>query len=215
VHVAQDALVNLAYTRDFAGFTHKTAPGPRPKSDRRYPIFGTRLYQKCPLPSARCCCCAAPARAEFHAIGSRQSSANEPSDGPAPLHPAYPRLESVARGDRVRYTARVFYAFLMVVAIAGIALYLFVIFREVPGAAEERLGTYEDLPEDVNKWRADAETPEARAALEQGLQREVRLYFAESDKKKLIRQARYRNVTTGAIERVEPDVVVKRKRVKH
>ncbi len=115
----------------------------------------------------------------------------------------------------MRYTARVFYAFLMVVAIAGIALYLFVILREVPGAAEERLGTYEDLPEDVNKWRADADTPEARRALDQGLQREVRLYFAESDKKKLIHQVRYRNVSTGAIERVDPDVVVKRKRVKH
>lgn len=115
----------------------------------------------------------------------------------------------------MRYTARVFYAFLMVVGIAGIALYLFVILREVPGAAEERLGTYEDLPEDVNKWRPDAESPEAIQALTQGLQREVRLYFAESKNKKLIRQVRYRNLASGDIERVDPDVVIKRKRVKH
>jgi hypothetical protein len=108
----------------------------------------------------------------------------------------------------------VFYAFLMVVAIAGIGLYLFVILREVPGAAEERLGTYEDLPEDINKWRKDADSPEAKAALAEGLQREERLYFAESSRKKLIRQVRYRSVATNEIIRVESDVVIKRKRVK-
>jgi hypothetical protein len=113
----------------------------------------------------------------------------------------------------VRYTAPVFYAFLMVVAITGIALYLFVILREVPGAAEERLGIYEDLPQNINKWQPDADSAEGKQALAQGLQREVRLYFAES-KKKLIRQVRYRSASTNAIERVEPDVVIKRKRVK-
>jgi len=113
----------------------------------------------------------------------------------------------------VGYTALVFYAFLMVVAIAGIGLYLFVILREVPGAAEERLGAYEDLPEDINKWRQDADSPQAKAALAEGLQREERLYFAESNKK-LIRQVRYRNIATNEIARVEPDLIVKRKRIK-
>ena len=110
--------------------------------------------------------------------------------------------------------ARAVLAFLMVVAIAGIALYLFVILREVPGAAEERLGIYEDLPQDINKWQPDADSAEGKQALAQGLQREVRLYFAESNKKKLLRQVRYRSASTNAIERAEPDVVIKRKRVK-
>lgn len=108
----------------------------------------------------------------------------------------------------------VFYAFLMVIAIGGIALYIFVILREVPGAAEERLGAYEDLPDNVNKWEADETSPEGKAALAKGERREVRLYFAEQSGGKLLRQVRYRNLKTDEIERSDPDEVVKRKRVR-
>jgi hypothetical protein len=108
----------------------------------------------------------------------------------------------------------VFYAFLMLVAVAGIGLYIFVIFREVPGAAEERLGKHEELPPNVNQWEADETSGEGKAALAQGLRREVRLFFAESAGRKLLRQVRYRNLTTNEIERVEPDETVKRKRVR-
>jgi hypothetical protein len=107
----------------------------------------------------------------------------------------------------------VFYAFLMVIAIGGIALYIFVILREVPGAAEERLGSFEDLPENVNKWQADETSSEGKAALARGQRREARLYFVEQDGK-LLRQVRYRNAQTDEIERAEPDEVVKRKRVR-
>jgi hypothetical protein len=107
----------------------------------------------------------------------------------------------------------VFYAFLIVVAIAGIGLYIFVILREVPGAAEERLGIYEDLPGNVNKWEPDEESAEGKAALERGERREVRLFFAEGSGK-LLRQVRYKNVGSNEIERAEPDEIVKRKRVR-
>jgi hypothetical protein len=125
------------------------------------------------------------------------------------------RSARLAGVGAMRYTARVFYAFLMLVAIAGIGLYLFVILREVPGAAEERLGTYEELPKDVNKWHTDADSEAGKKALVEGLSRETRLYFSESSQKKLIRQVRYRSLSTNEIERVEPDETVKRKRVRH
>lgn len=101
----------------------------------------------------------------------------------------------------------------MVIAIGGIALYIFVILREVPGAAEERIGAFEDLPANVNQWEADETSPEGKAALAQGQRREVRLYFAEQGGK-LLRQVRYRNIQTDEIERAEPDEAVKRKRVR-
>lgn len=100
----------------------------------------------------------------------------------------------------------------MLVAVAGIALYLLVILREVPGALEERFGKYEGLPEDVNQWRTDQESAEGKTARGLGLQREVRLFFAESKPDRLLRQVRYRNVATLEIERVEPDMTIKRKR---
>ena len=102
----------------------------------------------------------------------------------------------------------------MLVAVAGIGLYLFVILREVPGAAEERLGRYEALPPNVNQWEIDEESSAGKHALAQGLRREVRLFFAESAGSKLLRQVRYRNIATNEIERVEPDETVKRKRVR-
>lgn len=109
-----------------------------------------------------------------------------------------------------------FYAFLLVVAIAGIALYVLVILREVPGAAEERLGSLEDLPADVNKWKSDEESAEGKAALLDGTRREVRLFYDTQAglRGKLLRQVRYRNAKTNEIERVLPDEIVKRKRVK-
>jgi hypothetical protein len=105
----------------------------------------------------------------------------------------------------------VFYAFLLIVGVAGIGLYLLVILREVPGAKEERLGTLEDLPPDVGQWKADDDSSDGKAAFERGERRELR-YWNDEQGGRLLLQVRYRDAESGKILRAEPDEVVKRKR---
>jgi hypothetical protein len=111
-----------------------------------------------------------------------------------------------------------FYVFLLIVAAAGVAIYLLFILREVPGAAEERLGTLEALPADIGQWKSDEDSPEGKAARVRGELREVRLFHDSSGGGfgggKLLRQVRYRSAETNEILRAEPDQQVKRKRVR-
>jgi hypothetical protein len=111
-----------------------------------------------------------------------------------------------------------FYVFLLIVAVAGVAIYLLFILREVPGAAEERLGTLEALPPDVGQWKKDPESPEGKAALDRGELREVRTFFASNGGSfgggKLLKQVRYRSAETNEIVRTEADQQVKRKRTR-
>ena len=103
--------------------------------------------------------------------------------------------------------------FLVAIAIIGVLFYVLVIYREVPGAIEQRLGVLEALPEDLNKWKVDTESEEGKAAAARGLNREVRLFHDVSNNR-LVRQVRYKNPASGEITRVDPDEVVKRKRVR-
>jgi hypothetical protein len=105
----------------------------------------------------------------------------------------------------------VYYIFLLVIAGLAVGVYLLVIFRNVPGAVEERLGALEPLPDDLGVWKADADSDAARAASAEGLTREVRS-FLEQDR--LLRQVRYRDAATGEIVRADKDEVVKRRRIK-
>ena len=111
-----------------------------------------------------------------------------------------------------------FYVFLLIVAALGVTVYLVFIFKLVPGAAEERLGVIEPLPEDIGQWRLDEDSEPGRAALARGQKREQRLFFEEGKglfaQGRLVRQARYRNSISNVIEAVEPDQPVKRKRVR-
>jgi hypothetical protein len=108
------------------------------------------------------------------------------------------------------------YLFVFGVGLIGVAMYLLLMFREVPGAAEERFGKLEALPDDVGKWKVDETSDEAGRAREQGLVREERLWFDANagafGRGRLFRQVRYRNAETQGIERVEPDQPVKRRR---
>jgi hypothetical protein len=106
-----------------------------------------------------------------------------------------------------------FYVFLVLVGIAGIAVYVLFIFNLVPGVQDERLGVLEPLPPDVGHWNADTESAEGRNAANSGLVREVRHYFYENGGK-LVLQVRYRKKDSGEIVRVEPEQPVKRKRVR-
>jgi hypothetical protein len=111
-----------------------------------------------------------------------------------------------------------FFLFLMIVAALGIGVYLVFIFKLVPGAAEERLGVLEPLPDDLGKWHADEDSELGKAALARSLKREQRLFFEEGKgllaQGRLVRQVRYRNLSSNAIEEVEPDQPVKRRRIR-
>lgn len=106
---------------------------------------------------------------------------------------------------------------LIVISIVSVGIYLLVVYREVPGAVETRLGKLEDLPENLGEWSVDTESDEGRRAAEQGLEREVRYLQREGgvfDKPALRKQVRYRSKATRKIERVDPEEVVPRRRVK-
>lgn len=110
------------------------------------------------------------------------------------------------------------FGFLVMIAVIGGLVYLLVVHREVPGAVEQRFGVLEPLPPDVGIWKADGESDEGKAASRQGLKREVRVFHDPHGgllgDGRLVRQARYRNPATNAIVRVDPDVPIRRRRVK-
>jgi hypothetical protein len=106
-----------------------------------------------------------------------------------------------------------FYGFLLLLGLVGGAFYLTIFMREVPGFAEQRFGKLEDLPGDLGKWLPDTESERGRAAERAGERREMRHWF-DSDANKLLLQVRYRSLETNEIIRSEPDVVVKRRRVR-
>ena len=111
-----------------------------------------------------------------------------------------------------------FYVFLLIVAAAGVAIYLLFILREVPGAAEERLGMLEALPPDIGQWKKDQDSAEGKAALDRGELREVRFFYDRGSggfgSGKLLKQVRYRSVASNDILRAEPDQQIKRRRVR-
>jgi hypothetical protein len=111
-----------------------------------------------------------------------------------------------------------FYLFLVVVAFFGIAIYVTLILRLVPGAAEERLGVLEDLPPDLGVWKTDESSPAGQDARARGLVRQVRVCSQSANgwfrSERLVRQVRYRDLGTNEVVHVSPEEVVKRKRVK-
>jgi len=112
----------------------------------------------------------------------------------------------------------VLYAFVVLLGLLGVAAYLLVVFREVPGAVEERLGKLDALPQDLGRWRNDDDSEQGRAAKQNGEQREVRLWHQHSggwfSSDRLYEQVRYRSLSSNEIVRSEPDRVLKRRRRK-
>jgi hypothetical protein len=107
----------------------------------------------------------------------------------------------------------VFYVFLIICGAIGIAIYLLFIMNLVPGAKEERIGVLEPLPADVGKWKEDQDSDAGKRAAGEGLAREVRHFYYETNGR-LVRQVRYRSRETGEIVSTEPDEAVKRRRVR-
>lgn len=95
---------------------------------------------------------------------------------------------------------------MVIVAALGGLVYLVLIMSHVPGAKEERFGTLEPLPERLGEWtKGEAGTD--------GLVREERHLFDEKSQRLLL-QVRFRDPASGKIERVEPERVIKRRRVR-
>lgn len=108
------------------------------------------------------------------------------------------------------------FVLLIVAAAVGTGLYLLVMYSSIPGAVDERLGTLEPLPDNLGRWVVEDEPDETEAA--EGLVREVRILHHPPKgllgRERLVKQVRYRNAQTGEIERVEPELVLPRKRTK-
>src|SRR5690606_40084020 len=100
------------------------------------------------------------------------------------------------------------YLILLFFGVAAIAVYLLVVFHEVPGAMAERWGELEGLPDDLGEWSVDEESEAAIEARSRGLTREVRTWrepgAGRFGRDQLLLQVRYRNAA-GEIESVEPD----------
>jgi hypothetical protein len=110
------------------------------------------------------------------------------------------------------------YLMLLFFGIAAVAVYLLVVFREVPGAVTERWGELEGLPDDLGEWSVDDESEAAIEARQRGQVREVRTWRDAGagwfGRDRLVLQVRYKSADTGEIEGAEPDRVLKRRRVK-
>lgn len=110
------------------------------------------------------------------------------------------------------------YLMLLFVGIAAVAVYLLVVFREVPGAVNERWGELEGFPDDLGEWTTDSDSEAAIEAGTRGLGREVRTWREPGTgwlgRDRLLLQVRYRNLSNGEIESVEPDRVIQRRRTK-
>lgn len=106
-----------------------------------------------------------------------------------------------------------FYLFLLICGALALAVYVVFIMKLVPGAAEERLGVLEPLAADIGKWKEDLESEQGKSAKTEGLVREVRQFFYESNGR-LVLQVRYRDPSSGEIVRTEPEQNVKRRRVR-
>ncbi|HRP63686.1 MAG TPA: hypothetical protein PK400_10360 [Phycisphaerales bacterium] len=97
------------------------------------------------------------------------------------------------------------------------ALYVIITLMTVPGLAEERLGRWEEFT-DLDAWRDDEESNEGKAALKEGLRRQVRLWADPArdmfGRERILRQVRYIDATTGEPVRAEHDQRVFRRRIK-
>lgn len=111
-----------------------------------------------------------------------------------------------------------YYLIFLFIAIVPCVIYVWVIWMEVPGFADERLGVLEDLPDNIGKWTRDEESEKAKAAEQEGLIYETRLWIYGNNpftnQPKIYRQFRYLDSETEEFVRADKDKRYKRKRVK-
>lgn len=107
------------------------------------------------------------------------------------------------------------YLFVVLIGGLGTLAYLAIMFNAVPGAADERLGKLEELPENLGEWITDDSTAESTALAAAGKRLEVRHLLEAGGLFKgqfLVKQVRVRDVATNEIVEVKPEVRTRRRR---
>lgn len=104
----------------------------------------------------------------------------------------------------------------LVAAILGMLLYVFLVYGQIPGFVDERLGNWEKLPVEPGAWGIDESHPDTALAKARNEIRELRYVAVPSTllkKERYLLQVRYRS-SEGDILKVEDEILYQRKRVK-
>jgi hypothetical protein len=107
------------------------------------------------------------------------------------------------------------YLFVVLIGGLGTLAYLAIMFNAVPGAADERLGKLDPLPEKLGEWQTDDSSAEATALAAQGKRLEERHILEEGGlfkRQVIVKQVRIREVATNEIVEVRPEVRSPRRR---
>jgi hypothetical protein len=108
------------------------------------------------------------------------------------------------------------YVLLLGIAVVGFGIYVSVVFSAIPGAVDERLGVFDELPESLGTWFADLTSPEGVEDQRQGLVRETRFLLQAStglfSRETLVRQVRQRDAKSGEVLNVLPEQRIPRRR---
>lgn len=107
------------------------------------------------------------------------------------------------------------YIFVVLIGGLGAIAYLAIMLNAVPGAAEERFGKLEELPENLGQWLTDETSDEASALTAQGKRLEVR-YLLEPGSlfrpQVVVKQSRVRDAVSNEIIEVRPELRTRRRR---
>lgn len=107
------------------------------------------------------------------------------------------------------------YLFVVLIGGLGTIAYLAIMLNAVPGAAEERFGKLEELPENLGQWFTDETSDEARTLTDQGKRLEIRFLLEPGGlfrPQVLVKQARIRDAVSGEILDVRPELRTRRRR---
>lgn len=107
------------------------------------------------------------------------------------------------------------YFFVVLIGALGTLAYLAIMFNAVPGAADERLGKLEPLPENLGEWQHDAASTEGMELAAQGKRLEYRHLVEHGGLFKgqvVVKQVRVRDSATNEILEVRPEERHRRRR---
>jgi len=107
------------------------------------------------------------------------------------------------------------YLFVILIGAFGTLAYLAIMFNAVPGAADERLGKLEPLPENLGEWQHDTTSTESAELTSQGKRLEYRHLVEQGGLFKgqiVVKQVRIRDAATNEILEVRPEVRHRRRR---
>jgi hypothetical protein len=108
------------------------------------------------------------------------------------------------------------YVLLLGIAVVGFGIYISVVFSAIPGAVDERLGVFDELPESLGTWSEDVASAEGIKDKQSGLVRETRFLLQRStglfSRETLVKQMRQRDAASGEVVNVLPEQRIPRRR---